>query len=156
MQTKTLIQAQANVLKVTSLRKGDVVKMIEEKYSNDYEIYYGVVVELLNSGEKTFIQFLRYKKEYSSVDVDLKLFSGEKEIALFPATIEELKEHFGSCIKEIANKIKDKKEELAKLEKTFNEAKLLESGELQKQLTECSYKEITQQDYDKQKLDLLG
>lgn len=50
MQTRNLIQASANILKITNLVIGDCVKLVEEEYSSP-QIYYGVVTDLLNSGE---------------------------------------------------------------------------------------------------------
>ena len=61
MQTKNIIQTVANVIKITSLKKGDVVKMIESGYSSP-ESYFAVVLDLLNDGENTYIELLKYKK----------------------------------------------------------------------------------------------
>ena len=68
MKTKNIIQAQANVIKITSLVKGDTVKIIKSEYSSN-EIRYGVVIDLMNDGTKTFIEMLEYQESYNDVDV---------------------------------------------------------------------------------------
>ena len=54
---KNLIQLNANVIKITNLKKGDVFKRIDDNYSTP-EVKYGVVLDLMNTGEKSFIEVL--------------------------------------------------------------------------------------------------
>jgi len=147
MQTKSLIQTVANVIKITELKKGDVIKIIEEGYSTP-EIFYGVVIDLLNTGSKSFIQILRYKKEYDNIKADIILINGEKDIALFPASPEEIKEHLQSSILRIEEDINNKKEELQKKIDALNKAKEFVSGETSKQLSEPSFTEISQTEFN--------
>ncbi len=148
METKTLIQAQVNVVKITALKKGDVVKLIEKTYS-DNEIYYAVVIDMLNTGKESYLQLLRYKQSYGDITAEIVTFDGEKDLAILPATIKEVAEHFERAIDSMKVKIKVAKETL---QKDINAMKKLEhfsTGELSKKLTEASFEEITQKVYNK-------
>jgi len=150
MQTKNLIQTQANVIKITSLTKGNIVKLIDTNYSSK-EVKYGIVTDLLNDGEKTFIELLEYKKNYDSVSSDIKIYEGTDELALFPAKIDEVQEYFNSAIEGLERTIKEKKEELLKLENGHKKAIEFSSGELEKKLSEASFEEVSQEDYNHKK-----
>ena len=148
MQTKNLIQTTANVIKITNLKKGDVVKMIADGGYSSPEIFYAVVLDLLNDGENTFIEMLQYKKNYSSVKAEIKLFKGTDDISLFPTTTDEVKEYFESAIKQTEDDIEFKKEELQKKIDGLEKAKEFASGELSKKLSEVEYSEMQQEKYD--------
>lgn len=153
METRTLIQAQANVLRVTALKKGDVVKLIEKEYSGN-EIYYAVVIDMLNTGKETFLQLLQYKKQYSDITASIKTYDGSKDIALFPATIAEVQEHFESAVKDMRNKIEDRKKDLQKDQEALAKLQSFSEGELSRKLTAASFEEITQKTYDKRVAEL--
>lgn len=146
MQTKNLIQTIANVIKITSLKKGDVVKMIETKYSEP-ESYFAVVLDMLNDGENTFIELLRYKKSYDDVYAEIKLYKGSDDISLFPTDIDELKEYFSSAVNKIEENIKEDKEKLANKISALAKAKEFISGELSKKLTAVEFSEVEQSKY---------
>lgn len=98
METKTLIQASANILRITELQEGNVIKIVEKEY-NSMESHFGIVLDLLNSGKETFIEILIFKQSYNSVEGKVKLFSGSEDLALFPATTEEVEEALGKSLK---------------------------------------------------------
>lgn len=150
MQTKTLIQASANVIKITSLAIGDVVKLVEDQYGSP-EIFYGVVIDLLNNGEKSYVQIMRYKKSYSAVDCDIKTYSGDKECVIFPATVEEVIEHLHEAIKAIRQDVESKEKDLQTKRLALQRAEEFVSGETSRQLKSCSFKEITQAEYNQLK-----
>lgn len=146
MLTKNLIQASANVIKITRLAKGDVVKIVEDSYSSP-EIFYGVVIDLLNSGEKSFVQIMRYKKSYSNIDCEIKTYSGDKDCTLFPATVEEIKEHLSDVINKIEREVKDEERKLSDKKLGLERAKEFVSMETSRSLQDAAFKEITQQEY---------
>jgi len=150
MITKNLIQAAANVVKITRLSKGDCVKLIEDGYSTP-DIFYGVVIDLLNEGEKCFVQVLRYKKSYSAIDCDIKTYSGDKEVTLFPATVEELEEHFKDAITAIRRDIASAEKSLSDKKLGLQRAEEFVSMESTRKLQSASFKEITQDEYLKLK-----
>jgi hypothetical protein len=146
MITKNLIQAAANVVKITRLSKGDCVKLVEDQYSSP-EIFYGVVIDLLNDGTKSFIQILRYKKSYSAIDCDIKTYSGDKEVTLFPCTVDEIKEHFGDAIKNIKRDVEQKEKELNDKKLGLKRAEEFINQQTSLELRDASFKEITQEEY---------
>ena len=150
--TKNIIQTVANVIKITSLKKGDVVKMLDKDYSS-VETKYAVVLDLLNDGENTFIQLLKYNVSYNDIKAEIKTYKGGDDLSLFPTSKEEVEEYFTRAVKSIDEKIEDKKEELQKLIEANQKAKQFISGELSKTLTEVEYKEQTQEQYNQIKID---
>tara|TARA_R100001086_G_C11678628_1_gene215031 strand:- start:30 stop:494 length:465 start_codon:yes stop_codon:yes gene_type:complete len=150
MQTKNLIQASANVLKITSLSIGDVVKQVDDSYSSS-DIYYGVVTDLMNDGEKTFVQITRYKQGYGKIDADVKIYKGGVDLNIFPATIKEVKTHLDEAIKTISEKIEKEERDLADKKQALKNAIDFVSMETTKNLTEASYKEVTQAEYERLK-----
>ncbi|HAB99726.1 MAG TPA: hypothetical protein DCE71_07895, partial [Parachlamydiales bacterium] len=116
MITQNLIQAAANVGKITRMSKGDCVKLVEDGYGSP-EIFYGIVIDLLNSGEKCFVQILRYRKSFMAINCDIKTYAGDKDITIFPATVDELQEHFKDAIIAIERDVK-------RLEKDLSDKKM--------------------------------
>lgn len=148
METKHLIQSQANVIKITSLVQGSVVKILEKDYSS-YTTYYGIVIDLLNSGSKTFIQILRYKQSYGSIDAEIKTYTGEEDLNIFPAKVEEVEAFFADTLKSVKRKVEDKKRDLQKEVEALEKLEEFVSGEKQKELLEASYTSLTQEEYDR-------
>lgn len=148
MQTKNLIQTQANVIKITSLVKGSVVKIIEKEYSDSYKTCYGVVLDLLNSGTKTFLQILKYEKSYSEIKGEIKTYSGEDDLTIFPSSPEEVKEFFSEAIDYVSNQIEEDKKKLQEKIEALEKAKMFTNGELSKELSEPGFSEITQEEYN--------
>ena len=156
MQTKNLIQTQANVIKISTLVKGDVLKIISKKYSDTYETKYGVVLDLMNTGNKTFIQILEYTKDYNSVEAEIKTYAGTDDLTIFPATLDEVKSYFKEAINTVKENIKEKKKELQDKIEALKKAESFANGELSKSLTEPEFLEITQDEFNKKKQELLG
>jgi len=146
METKNLIQQSANVIRLTNLKIGDVYKRVDTQYSST-EIYYGVITDIMNDGENSFIEALEYTKSYSDVKATIKIFEGTKDVSIFPARIIDIKEYFDYAIKDLEKNIEKKKDELQKEITAYENAKLFVSGEKSKQLTEAEFEEMTQKDY---------
>ena len=150
MKTQNIIQASVNVIKLVSLRKGDLFKTLSDS-NYDKEIRYNIVTELYNDGENSFIEVLQYTKSYDSVDATIKVFKGVDDIALFPTTVEEVSEYFNSAINIIKEKIEDKKKELQKTIEGYERAKKFVDGELTKQIQSAEFSEQTQDEYNSEK-----
>lgn len=148
MQTKTLIQTQANILKITSLKKGDVVKIIEDSSYGSPTVYYCIVIDLMNVGSESYIQVLRYKHEYSSLSCELKLYKGTENLHLFPAKVTDLKDYFSNTVLAMRQKIEEKEKSLREEKVAFDKLKDFVSGNLSRKLTEVRYDIITQYDYN--------
>jgi vacuolar-type H+-ATPase subunit I/STV1 len=148
MQTKNLIQMQANVVKVTALKVGDVVKILEKEYSETYKTVYGVVTEMLNNGKESFITILKYTKDYSSVKATIQTYSGTTDLNLFPASPEEVKNELEASIQYISEQIEKKQSEIDNEKDALSKAISFVSGETAKKLTSASFKEVTQSEYE--------
>lgn len=148
MQTKSIVQASANVIRIVNLKKGDVYKRIEDSSYGDAKIKYGVIVDLFNDGEKTFVEALEYTKSYSDVNAEIKVFSGDKDVSIFPTTIKEVQEHFESSIQSIEQEIEKDKVKLQEKIEACNKSKEFIAGETSKKLTELDFETATQAEYN--------
>ena len=146
METKTLIQSSAKILRITELQKGNVVKYIDKTYST-IEAHFGIVTDLYNSGNETFIQMLLFKKSYNDVTGEVKLFNGSADLALFPATIEEVRADMAGALKGLKEKIDTGEKELLNKREAYLAAESFISGELSDQLTEASFETLTTEEY---------
>lgn len=146
MQTKQLVQTSANVVRITNIKAGDVYKRFDESY--DDRTYYGVVRAVHNDGDKTIIESTEYCYKYNSLDVEHKVMNGTKDYILFPATPEELNLELDKAIAKSRREIEDAQATVEKHTKLIEEMEGLASGETLKNLTESSYKELTQAQYN--------
>lgn len=150
MQTKSVVQTSANVIRITNLVKGDIYKRFDTSSYSD-KVVYGIVEGIYNNGDETFIQAVEYKYSYSSLDANIKIISGTDDVSIFPASLEDLKDEFESCKLRTERDIEIKKEEIVKLEKALDTTNKLISGELQKELQSPEYKELSQEAYELKK-----
>jgi hypothetical protein len=135
METKSIIQATANIIRITQLAKGNVYKRIEEQYS-DVKIRYGVVINIFSDGQKAFIETVEYEKSYSGVSKgEIKVFAGDKDINICPCTPEDVQEHFGDAIRQLREEVETKRDELEKAEKLLVDAERFANGEMARNLS---------------------
>ena len=139
MQVRNLIQSMAQVLTITSLNKGDMVKMIEESGYSNPEVRFAIVTDIMNSGEKTFVEMLVYRKSYNSVDAEVKLYSGEKELHLFPTTVEEAQDFMEDTVKYLEKDLKEQRQNVQKKEEAVAKLKDFISGELTKKIQPATF-----------------
>ena len=154
MKTKNLIQMQANVVKFTSLTKGNVIKILREDCS-DIKPIYGVVLDFYNTGEKSFIEILEYEKSYGDIKGKIKVYKGDEDLNIFPASTDEVQDFLGEAVESARKRIEEKKIELAKLTEALGKAEDFVSGALSKELTEASFSEMSQLEYNNKKKELL-
>ena len=93
MQTQQIIQASANVIRITKLVKGNIYKRFED---GSDRTYYGIVTDVLNDGINSIITATEYRKSWRDIEVEMKVIKGNKDVVLFPATIDELQMEFDS------------------------------------------------------------
>lgn len=151
MQTKNIIQTSANVIRITNLKAGDMYKRVEDS-SYSTSMKYGIVKAVLNNGEKTFIEAIEYTKSYSSIKAEMAIISGEKDIAIFPATIDEIKDEFNGLEETLLKEIETKEKEIEEKKKCIAETRMLLSGEMTNTLSSAEFKEMTQGQYNELKL----
>lgn len=155
MNTKNLVQTTVNVIRIVNLKKGDIYKRYEDStYSSG--VYYGLVKDIKNNGEEVFIEAVEYKKSYSEISADLKVYSGDKDLSIFPATLDEVKEEFSSVVIKLKEEIENKKEEIKNKEKCIEDTNKLLSGELSKMIQSADFKEMTQAEFNQRKIELAN
>lgn len=152
MQTKNIVQASANVIRITNLQQGDIYKRFEDStYSKS--VMFGIVKNIYNDGEKTYVEAVEYKKSYRDLEASIYVIRGDNDVSIFPATLEEIKDEFESALGTIEKGISDKQEEIKKMEIALETTKQLISGELQSKLQTPTFKEITQAEFNQKMIE---
>jgi len=151
MQIQQQIRSSANVIRVTNIAAGDVYKRFDSTY--DDRVYYGVVKNVHNDGEKAIVEAVEYGKHYGNLEINLKVLRGEKDYNLFPADPSELDKELGDVIGKKEREIEKKHEEIRKLEAEVAEVRRLISGETLTDLKAMSYVELSQKAFEAKKLE---
>lgn len=146
METKQIVQASANVIRITKLTKGSIYKRFDKDYEN--RTYYGIVKNVYNDGVNAIIEATEYRYGYSSLEAEHKVLTGQKDYILFPATLEELQLEFSSVVSSKEREIKESLEKIERAKKMIVETESLISGEMQKNLQMADFKEMTQGEYN--------
>ena len=88
---KTIVRPEVEVINITSLEVGSVYKRVVKKsYSDDVELVLGRVTDILSSTESTVMTAIEFDSAYSTVDPKIRVFSGDSDLLLHPATDEEV------------------------------------------------------------------
>lgn len=120
MQTKNLVQATARIIRITELAVGNIVKLVEDS-SYSTEIKFAVVSDIMNNGDKTFVEFVSFKKDYSKgIQLEKKTYSGDKELNLFPANKEDLLTSYQEIKDRATKEIKEKEVELSVMKENLS------------------------------------
>lgn len=151
MNVQQAIQTSANVIRVTSVAAGDVYKRFDDSY--DERVYYGVVQGVHNDGTNAIIEAIEYCYRYGSLDVEIRVLRGDKDYKMFPSSPEELNTELGDVIAKKQRDIEAKRKEITKLETEVKELSRLMSGERIKELRAMSFKEMSQDQFNKAKLE---
>lgn len=151
MQTQSIVQSSANVVRIVNLRVGDIYKRYSDS-SYDNSCFYGIVKSIDNNGEQTFIHAVEYKKSYGSMDASVYIMRGDKDVAIFPATLEEFQDEFKSVLDST-------KKEIEKLEKQIKDKQILLAdtqnlidGTFLTELRTPEFKEFPQVEYNQKVL----
>lgn len=94
----TYVQATADIVRVVSLKPGDVYKRLSDTDYGSPKMHYGIVTSVLNNGTKTAVTAVEYEAGYGSMTPTAKVFTDRTEVALFPATPEEVSVHVRSLL----------------------------------------------------------
>lgn len=151
MNVQQAIQTSANVIRITNISAGDVYKRFDDSY--DERVYYGVVQSVHNDGTNAIIEALEYRYQYGSLNVEIKVLSGDKDYKLFPSSPEELNTELDDVVARKQRDIETKEAEIAKMKKEIVEVERLMSGERIKELKAMSYTEMSQEKFAAKKLE---
>jgi len=86
----------------------------------------------------------------------LPAMRGYLPLTIFPATIDEVKEFFSASIESIKEDIEKDKKKLQEKIEAIEKAEQFVTGELSKTLSEPEFIEMTQQEFNTKKQELLG
>lgn len=123
---KNIIQTSVEIITITKLKKNDVVKIIEENYS-DAKLMYGIVQDLLANGEDVTLQLLIMDIAYGDLKLSTKVITAKNTFQMYPANIEEVRDFFNKTKEVFIQKISEKEQELEKMKSNFVTAKKLMS-----------------------------
>ncbi len=117
MEIRTLVDTSATVTRIAKLREGDTYKRIFKPSYGEPELRFGIVTSLLSNGSDGGFTALEYTTaSYNAVKIEGKIFQSTDDLAVFPATPEELIEHFDELEKVAARGVREAREALQKAE----------------------------------------
>lgn len=108
MQTETLIRASAQVARITELHAGDVYKRLDTSgyAGSEATVIFGIVTDVMSNGEDAAFTATEITKNYMGASVrELKTFTMSHNIAIFPATPEEIQQRFAEIREEMQRKV---------------------------------------------------
>lgn len=118
MQTSTLIQASADVVRIVSLKTGDVYKRLNDRtsYGTSVEptLRFGVVTDVLNNGADAAITAIEFDATYNDAKPEVKVFRTGTDVALFAATPDEVIAHLDQVTAAARRAVEEADKELGK------------------------------------------
>ena len=150
METKQIVQASANVIRITKLVKGDIYKRFDDNY-----VYLGIVENIYNDGSNAIIESTEYRNYYSSLEVKQNILRGDKDYVLFPATLDDFNLEFDEMERSLTRKIDDAEKTIKETQKAIEITRSLRDGTLQKSLRSPDFIEMTQDEFNS-KAKMLG
>jgi hypothetical protein len=98
MQTSTLVQASADVVRIVTLRKYDVYKRLDKQgYSETYTMWLGVVQSVDFNGEEALVSAIEVNP--FSGKAEIKTYGNSSDLKIFAATPEEVQLAINDAIK---------------------------------------------------------
>lgn len=116
METKTLINASAEVVTIRTLKTGDVYRRLETSPYTSDKIVMGVVTDIGNNGDQVYVQALEVDPDAYDGKIEKKSFSGERDLALFTALPEEFTAAVADSREAFERDLAKKKAEVEKAE----------------------------------------
>lgn len=151
MKTQQIVQASANVIRIVQLKTGDLYKRFDDSSYSD-KMKYGIVRNIYNDGEVTYVESTEYTHSYGDLTASLYIMRGDKDVSIFPASLDELEIEFRNAETHIESEIKKKEKEIEEKKKALETTRMLISGELQKQMQSAEFKEMTQSEFNEKKM----
>lgn len=147
MQTQSIVQSSANVIRIVSLRVGDIYKRYSDS-SYDNSCFYGIVKSIDNNGQQTFIHAIEYKKSYSQMEASVYIMRGDKDVSIFPTTLEEFKNEFKSVLDSTSKEIEKLEKQIKDKQILLVDTQKLIDGTFLTELQTPEYREMSQSDFN--------
>jgi len=130
METASIVQASANVIRITKLKQGDVYKrLIEQNYGVDkYKMVFGIVQDVMFNGTDGAITAIEFDYSWTSMGVSLKTFGTGADLQLFAATPEEVRAQYETLVKLSRQKRDEAIAKLAEASAVVEQVELLATG----------------------------
>lgn len=151
MQTQSIVQASANVIRIVNLKVGDIYKRYNDS-SYDSSMFYGIVKSIDNNGEKTFIHSMEYKKSYNNITASMYIIRGDKDVDIFPVSLEDFKAEFQSVIESTEKEIANLEKQISDKKLVLEDTQKLIDGTFVTVLSQPEYREMTQPEFNQKKL----
>lgn len=99
MEIKNIVQASADVVRVTSLAPEDFYQRLETGGYAGPRMRIGVVTGVLVNGEESAVTAIEFPTEYGDGTPAHKVFAAGSDVALFPVSRLELENHLARALK---------------------------------------------------------
>lgn len=115
MEIKTLVKTTAKIARITTLEPGNVYKRLVDDYGTQ-RIVFGVVTDVMNNGTEAAVTAVEVDTQYGGPTTALRAFGNATDVALFPATVEEVSEFFNKAETAAEDDVESKARALFKAE----------------------------------------
>jgi|GEM_PF-3225920 len=89
-EVKHFITAKSDVISIVTLSEGNVYKRLSTPSYGADKVVFGIVDSLQNNGTEAYISVLEFDpSEYGGGTLKSTVFSSEKEVNIFPCTVED-------------------------------------------------------------------
>jgi predicted NACHT family NTPase len=124
MNIKQIVTASADVINITRLRKGDVLKVIPINSYSSLQVHFAVVTDILNDGQRAFVEVLEYTKNYAGVELSYRVLTSDKDdqVSVFPAEPSEVASYFAEIETKMAEEIEKLQRQLDEKRTVFGHA----------------------------------
>lgn len=154
MQTQSIVQSSANVIRIVNLKVGDIYKRYNDS-SYDSSFFFGIVKSIDNNGEKTFIHAVEFKKSYGTISASIYIIRGDKDVDIFPANLEDFKDEFNSVLDSTAKEIEKLEKQIIEKKEIIKDAQDLIDGTFCTVLTTPEFRELPQQEFNQKRAERI-
>jgi len=103
--------------KIDSYKIGDNIKVLKKGYSDNFNVYSGVIVDFVNFKERPAIVVAYYEQDYSGVEIKFETITKDsKDIEIAACLPHELKINKSRVLDKFEIAINEKKKEIDTLE----------------------------------------
>lgn len=115
---QTIVRGSADIVNIVTLSPGDVYKRVDSPTHGQPALVYGMVTDVLNDGQNAAIIAVERQSSYMGFTTERKVFTQNNELAIFPATEEEWKEHITDIIEGADRQVRDLENKLEQARET--------------------------------------
>ena len=96
-KVKTFVEASGKITTVMELGVGNVYKRLQVETYGEDKMMFGIVTDLNNNGEQSYIVASEFNPvEYGGSELKSHVFGGERDVNIFPVSVEDWNAAFAS------------------------------------------------------------